>query len=311
VITAGTHPAVEPASAGAAPSGDTHAASRATRFGYYLQLTKPRLTTLVVITTLVGFLEGRPGALDVALLLHTVLGTFMVAAAAAALNQWAERDRDGAMRRTAGRPLPAGHLVPNQALAFGVLLLLAGTVYLWLAANPLASLLAVATAASYLLAYTPLKHITSLATVIGAVPGAIPPMIGWAAASGRLDPGAWVLFLIVFFWQMPHFLAIATLCRQDYADAGFRVLPVVDQDGASTGRQAVLYALALIPVSLLPAMMGLAGPVYFAGALLLGVAYLAFAVGLLVEPDSVARARRLFRCSLLYLPVLLVLLLAF
>ena len=283
-------------------------AVRASPARLYLQLTKPRLTSLVVVTTLVGFLAAAPGT-DVPLLLHTVFGTLLVAAAAAALNQWAERDADAFMRRTAGRPLPAGRLAPRQALAFGALLLVAGTVWLWLWANPLASVLAVITAASYLLAYTPMKQTTSLATVVGAVPGAIPPMIGWAAATGGLQPGAWVLFLIIFFWQMPHFLAIATLCRQDYAQAGFRVLPVVDPDGTSTGRQAALYAMGLIPVSLLPAVMGLAGRWYFVGALALGVTYLVGALHLLMMPDDVTRARRLFRLSLLYLPALLTMLL--
>lgn len=293
---------------GGAAAGE--APVRAATLRDYIQLTKPRLTSMVMVTTLVGFLEGRLGALDAALLFHTILGTFLVAAAASALNQYAERHLDAAMRRTAGRPLPSGVLMPRQALAFGLALLVVGCAYLWLLANPLASALAAATTASYLLAYTPLKPRTSLATVVGAVPGAIPPMIGWAAAAGRLDPGAWVLFLIVFFWQMPHFLAIAALLRQDYAQAGFRVLPVVDPGGDSTGRQAALYALGLVPVSLLPAMMGLAGPWYFPGALALSTAYLAFAVHLLLAPEDVKRARRLFRLSLVYLPSLLILLLA-
>lgn len=294
---------------GPAPADAHERLRRAATFGDYLQLTKPRLTTLVVATTLVGFVAGHRGPLDAAGLVHTVFGTFLVAAAASALNQWAERDLDSAMRRTAGRPLPAGNLTPGQALVFGLVLLAFGSAYLWLLANPLASLLAVITAGSYLLAYTPLKRLTSLATVIGAIPGAIPPMIGWAAATGRLEAGAWVLFLIVFFWQMPHFLAIATLCRADYAQAGFRVLPVVDPGGASTARQAALYALALLPVSLLPSVTGLSGHWYFAGALLLSAGYLAFALRLLPVPDSVSRARALFRWSLFYLPVLFTLLL--
>jgi protoheme IX farnesyltransferase len=291
-----------------APQDAVPAVRRAARIGDFVQLTKPRLTTLVVLTTLVGFLEGRRGHLDLVLLGHTVVATFLVAAAASALNQWAERDVDAAMRRTARRPLPAGHLAPGQVLAFGLLLLAAGTTWLALAVNPLASALAALTAACYLLAYTPMKQVTSLATVVGAVPGAIPPMIGWAAARADLGAGAWVLFGIVFFWQMPHFLAIATLYRQDYAAAGFRVLSVVDPGGKSTGRQAVLYALALVPVSLLPAFLGLAGPWYFAGALLLGLVYLGASVRLLLDPDNVTRARRLFRISLLYLPALLTLL---
>ncbi|HEY2807090.1 MAG TPA: heme o synthase [Gemmatimonadales bacterium] len=303
--------AAEPAVGGAAPADDAAvpAVRRAARIGQYLQLTKPRLTTLVVVTTLVGFIEGRRGsALDVPLLLQTIAGTFLVAAAAAALNQWAERDVDAAMRRTARRPLPAGTLTPGQALVFGFVLLAIGSGWLALAANPLAAALAAITAACYLLAYTPLKQVTSLATVVGAVPGAIPPMIGWAAARGRLDAGAWILFGIVFFWQMPHFLAISTLYRQDYASAGVRVLSVVDPGGESTGRQSVLYAAALVPVSLLPAFIGLGGARYFAGALVLSILYLGYSIRLLLVPDDVRRARRLFRLSLLYLPLLLLLL---
>lgn len=283
----------------------------ATRIADYVQLTKPRLTSLVVVTTLVGFIEGARGPVDLALLAHTVGGTFLVAAAAAALNQVAERGVDAAMRRTARRPLPAGRLSPAQALVFGALLLIAGTAWLAAFANPLASGLAVLTAACYLLAYTPLKRVTSLATVIGAIPGAIPPMIGWAAARGSVDAGAWVLFAIVFFWQMPHFLAIATLYRQDYAAGGIRVLSVVDPGGASTGRQSLLYALALVPVSLLPAFLGMAGPWYFAGALLLSAGYVGATVRLMLAPGDLGRARRLFRLSLAYLPLLLLLLVAF
>jgi protoheme IX farnesyltransferase len=275
-----------------------------------VQLTKPRLTTLVVVTALVGFVEGRRGPVDWPLLLQTMLGTFLVAGAASALNQWFERDADGRMRRTETRPIPGRRLTPAQGAVFGIVLLIAGAAWLALAANRLASGLAVLTAACYLVAYTPLKPVTSLATIVGAVPGAIPPMIGWAAARGELGAGAWVLFAIVFFWQMPHFLAIATLYRQDYASGGFRVLPVVDPQGGSTGRQAVLYALALMPVVLLAVAAGLAGPWFAAGALLLTTGYAAGAVALLRAPGDVMRARKLFRLSLIYLPLLLIMLVA-
>ena len=308
MTSAGAPPA--PASGSSAPEQGSPSVRRAARIGDFIQLTKPRLTTLVVLTTFVGFLEGSHGRGPLAwpMMLESVASTFLVAGAAAALNQWAERDVDAHMRRTAKRPLPAGTLQPSQALLFGLVLLAIGAAWLAWAANPLAALLAVITAASYLLAYTPLKRVTSLATVIGAVPGAIPPMIGWAAARGNLGAGAWALFGIVFFWQMPHFLAIAKLYRQDYASAGVRVLSVVDPGGESTGRQAVLYAAALVPVSLLPAFVGLGGARYFVGALFLSVLYLLHSASLLVAPDDVRRARRLFRLSLLYLPVLLVLL---
>jgi heme o synthase len=284
---------------------------RAARFGDYVQLTKPRLTTLVVMTTLVGYLSGRTGQVQWSTLLQALAGTFSVAAAASALNQLAERDLDAAMRRTMKRPLPAGRLTPRQALAFGTLLLGGGATWLAIAVSPLASALAIVTAVFYLLAYTPLKTVTPIATVIGAIPGAIPPMIGWAAARGSLAPGAWALFGILFFWQMPHFLAIATLYRADYAAAGFRVLSVVDPGGRRTGRQALWYALGLIPVSVLPAYLRLAGTGYAVGALLLGGLYAHAAFQLMRHPGEMSHARRLFRLSLLYLPLLLLCLILF
>jgi protoheme IX farnesyltransferase len=287
-----------PADLGATPAPERR------RLSDFVALTKPRITFLVVLTTLAGFLAAARGAADVVLLANTLLGTALVAGAASALNQWAERDRDAVMRRTQRRPLPAGRLSPRDSAVFGLTLAAGGTVYLALAAGVLAGALAAATAASYLLVYTPLKKVTSLATVVGAVPGAIPPMIGWAAVRGRLDAGAWVLFLILFFWQMPHFLALAALYRRDYARAGFRVLSVVDPGGASTGRQSVLYALALLVVSLVPPFLGMAGPLYFFGAVALGVGFLFYGVRLALRPDSHPHAAGLFRFSLLYLPAL-------
>ncbi|MEK6609796.1 MAG: heme o synthase [Gemmatimonadota bacterium] len=274
------------------------------RLADFLALTKPRITLLVVLTTLVGYLAAAGGAADAALLVHTLLGTALVAGAASALNQVAEREADGEMRRTARRPLPTGRLGIGEATVFGVGLAVTGALYLAAVVNPLASALAVITAASYLLVYTPLKKVTSLATVVGAIPGAIPPMIGWAAARGTLGLEAWILFGIVFFWQMPHFLAIAAIFRLDYERAGFRVLPVVDPAGASTGRQSALYGLALIPISLLPSLVGMAGAGYFFGALALGAGFVLFGGRLALDPSSLARARSLFRFSLAYLPLL-------
>ena len=279
------------------------------RLAEFFVLTKPRITFLVVLTTCVGFLAGAPRPLPLALMLHTLAGTALAAGAAGALNQLAERRADAEMRRTQRRPLPAKRVQPYEAAVFGIGLAALGTAHLALMANPLASTLAAFTALSYLALYTPLKKLTSLATVVGAVPGAIPPMIGWAAAQGGLGAEAWVLFAIVFLWQMPHFLALAHLYRTDYARAGFRMLTVEEPTGASAGRQSVLYALALVPVSLLPTFLGLAGPVYFFGALAFGLWFLASGVGMAARPASATAAKRLFHVSLLYLPAVCLLLL--
>lgn len=209
------------------------------------------------------------------------------------------------MERTRLRPLPTGRLAPTEALAFGAALVAGGLLYLTLAVNPLSGLLAAAVVVGYIFAYTPLKRKTSLCTVVGAIPGSLPPAIGWAAARGELGLGAWVLFAILFLWQLPHSLAIAQLYREDYARAGIRLLPVVDPEGPSTGRQVVANCLALLAVGLLPTLIGLAGPVYFVSALALGLGFLGFGVGVALKP-STAAARRLVFASLAYLPSLLV-----
>ena len=275
----------------------------------FFQLTKPRITFMVVLTTLVGFLEASAAPRDLSLLLQTLLATACVAGAASAFNQIMERRLDGAMQRTRNRPLPSGRLSVSAAILFSLTLLVAGAVWLAIAANLLASALALFTAGSYLLAYTPLKLRTWHATIVGAVPGAIPPMIGWAAATGSLTPGAVALFLIVFFWQMPHFLAIAVLFRDDYARAGFRVLPVIEPDGVSTGRQATAHAVLLLAASLFPFFLGMAGPVYLALASLLGAAFVGASARLVRHAGDVSAARALFRLSLVYLPVVMLLVL--
>ena len=274
------------------------------RAAEYLELTKPRLTSLVLLTTLVGFHAASRSPLDVRLLMHTLIGTALVVAGAAVLNQYLERDVDALMRRTAGRPIPSGRVAPEDALAFGVLLSIAGLLYLAAGVRLIAALLAALSLGAYLFAYTPMKRRTSLCTLVGGIPGALPPMIGWAAARGTLEGGAWILGAILFLWQQPHFLAIAWLYREDYAAAGLPMLPVVDDGGRSTGRQAMLYALALVPVSLLPVMHGYAGSSYFAGALLLGCLFFACGAAL-AAARSHAAARRLFLASLAYLPALL------
>lgn len=270
----------------------------------YLALTKPRVVLMVLVTTLVGFYLGSAGAASVWLLLHTLLGTALAAAGTLTLNQYLERDLDGRMERTRNRPLPAGRLLPVEALALGVALLAAGLVHLAAAVNAPAAVVTGAIAASYLLLYTPLKPITSLCSLVGAVPGALPPVVGWAAARGSVSFEAVVLFAIMYLWQVPHTLAIGRVYRVDYARAGIRVLPAIDGDGRETTTQSVLNCLALLPVTLLPTMLGMAGPLYFVAALLLGVAFLWAALGL-ARTRSADAARRLVVVSLVYLPALL------
>jgi protoheme IX farnesyltransferase len=269
-----------------------------------LELTKPRITTMVAVTTAAGFLMASPGGLDFGLLLHALFGTCLVAAGAAALNHVVERDVDARMRRTAQRPLPSGRLDPDLGLLWAVLLAVTGVAWLALAVNLLTSLLGALTLAAYVFVYTPMKRLSSLATIVGAVPGAVPPMMGWTAARDVLEPGAWVLFAILFLWQLPHFLAIAWMYRVDYERGGMPMLPVIDPGGARTGRQAILYAAALVPVSLLPTPLGLTGGLYFAGALVLSLAFLAASYSFRLQRTNVA-ARKLLLVSVFYLPAIL------
>ncbi len=278
------------------------------RLADYVELTKPRIAVLVLFTVAAGTWLAARGEPDLLLLLHTVCGTALVAAGASALNQLLERHTDALMRRTENRPLPAGRLQPVEALVFGLALGLVGLIYLALAVRqPLTVGIAAFTFACYAFLYTPLKRCTTLNTLIGAVPGALPPVIGWSAVHGTLDVGACVLFAVLFLWQVPHFLAIAWIYREDYARAGLQMLPVVDRDGRLTGRQMVLYCVALTLVSLLPVALRQAGPWYAAGALLLGLGFLWRAVGFVRQPAR-GPARRVLRASLLYLPLLLALL---
>ncbi len=274
-----------------------------------LELAKPRITTMVVFTALVGFVTAADEPLRGAALAAALVGTGLVAAGAAVLNQVLERDTDALMERTRLRPLPAGRVLPTEAVAFGAGVTLAGHALLLAVCGPLPAAVAFVTWSSYLFVYTPLKRRTPLATLVGAVPGALPPVIGWTARTGALDQGAFILFAILFLWQVPHFLAIAWLYRDDYARGGFPMLPVLDREGSFTARQAVVHSLALLLVSLLPFPAGLAGPVYLAGAVLLGVALTLFAVRLLSLRTRPA-ARGLFLASVLYLPALSSLLLA-
>jgi protoheme IX farnesyltransferase len=270
----------------------------------YVVLTKPDVTFLVVITTVAGFYLGSRGPLDWPLLLQTLFGTTFVAAGTAALNQYVERDMDAVMRRTAARPLPVGLLQPAEALRFGVAMIVIGAAWLFLAVNALAAILALATTVLYLGLYTPLKTRTTLATLVGAFPGALPPLIGWAAARGSLSLGAWILFAILFFWQFPHFFAIAWMYREDYARAGIKMLPVVDRSGDSTFAQIVAMSAILVPVSLLPSVVGMAGITYFFGALVLGVLLLQVSLWSANQRTN-TRAKWLMHATIVHIPILL------
>ncbi|MFZ4588439.1 MAG: heme o synthase [Terrimicrobiaceae bacterium] len=272
--------------------------------GDVMELVKARLSFLVLITTLVGFLAGWRGPFDWVLLSATLIGTALCAGGAAALNQWWERDLDSRMKRTRNRPLPAGRMQAQDALLFGLLFSAAGIAVLWLFANPRAAFLAFATIAIYILVYTPMKRMSSLNTLVGAIPGALPPLIGWVAARGQYDLEGGLLFAILWFWQMPHFLAIAWMYRDDYADAGCVMLTAGDPEGRATSRQALLYTVCLLLASLMPWAMGFNTAAYFLGALALGAGFATLSVIFLMRRDR-ASARNLFFGSILYLPLLL------
>ncbi|MEY4386205.1 MAG: protoheme farnesyltransferase [Verrucomicrobiota bacterium] len=271
----------------------------------YADLVKARLTLLVLLTTLVGFYVGWQGAMNYVLMFNALFGTALVASGAAALNQYLEREHDARMRRTASRPLPSGRMQPVTVILFGGVMSLAGLIYLALLVNPLTALLGAISLVCYLFIYTPLKRVTWLNTMVGAIPGALPPLMGWAAARGNLEGGGWPLFAILAFWQMPHFFAIAWIYREEYAKAGFVMLPAVDPDGSRTGHQSISHTLALLCVSLCPFLFHLAGPIYLTAALVLGVGYLVCAIQFARRLD-LAGARRLFFASIIYLPLLLI-----
>src|SRR2546425_6613943 len=256
-------------------------------------LTKPRVVVMVLVTTLVGYDVGLTGSADYLRMIHVLIGTLLAAGGTLALNQYREREIDARMDRTRGRPLPAGRVQPLEALLFGVALTTVGLAYLAALVGALVALVTAATAILYLFAYTPLKQRTALCTLVGAVPGALPPVAGWAAARGDVTLGAWLLFGMLFLWQLPHTLSIARLYREDYARAGVRVLPVIDPDGASTERQIVLASVALLTVSVLPAVIGWTGPGYLAGAVALGVAFTAVGIVQALAPSARAARRGL------------------
>ena len=282
---------------------DSSSARSASKLNDFVALTKPRLNMLVLVTALAGLYLASPDGVPLPILLHALVGTTLVAGGAAAFNQVWERETDALMRRTRRRPIPAGRLASMESLWFASALSLGGLVELAVFVNGLSAVVAGVTLATYVLAYTPLKRRTSLSTLIGAIPGALPPVIGWAAAAGDITLPAVVLFGIVFLWQMPHFLAIAWLYRDEYAAAGIPLLPVLEPDGRRTGRQALLYAAALWPVSLMPTLVGLAGGTYIAVATVLGGILILLSAQFARE-RSMHSARRLFLFSIIYLPLL-------
>ena len=280
------------------------ATSISVRISDLIALTKARLTAMVLLSAMVGFFFGSSDRLDLSLLADALIGITLVAAGSSALNQFMERHVDRLMRRTQNRPLPAGRMDPGNVLYFGAISSVAGLAYLEWRVNADATLWAAITLATYVFIYTPLKRKTTLNTLVGAVPGAIPPLIGYAAAHGGLTPQAWALFAILFVWQLPHFLAIAWMYRQEYAQAGFQMLPKFDAEGYSTGRQVVVHSLTLIAVTLAPFLLRMSGAVYAAGALVFGVAFLVFGVKFALRRTDAA-ARQLFLASVIYLPLLL------
>jgi protoheme IX farnesyltransferase len=284
-------------------------AGPSTRTRDFVALAKPRLNVLVVASTLAGYAMADGDSLGIVRVCGLLLGTGLVAGGASAFNQVMERDLDALMNRTRTRPLPDQRLQPAEGLLFAGGITLAGLLMIAASANLLAAAVAAATLLSYVVVYTPLKRRSSFGTVIGAIPGALPPIIGWAASSGTITTPAWTLFGIMFLWQLPHFLAIAWMYREDYARAGFPMLPVLEPDGRSTGRQAAVYAAALVPLSLAPTLMGMAGEIYFTGALVLGLVLLGLTLQF-ARTRAVRDARRVFFGSIIYLPVLWILMIA-
>ncbi len=273
------------------------------RAAAYLELTKPRITFLIVLTSAAGFCLGSRGAVNYLTFTHAMIGIALLSSGIATLNQFMERDLDGLMRRTESRPLPSGRLFPFEALWFGVVLTVGAELYLALSVNVLTAVMGITVIVGYLFLYTPLKTRTSLSTAVGAFPGAMPPLMGWTAARGEIDVAAWVLFAILFLWQFPHFLAIAWMYREDYGRAGIRMLPVVEPDGRVTGQQMILYSLMLVPVSLLPAFLGISGRFYLVAALVLGLLFLGSSIRAALSKSN-QHARQLLLASVLYLPLL-------
>jgi len=273
-----------------------------TRLQDYVTLTKPEVNLLILMTTSAGYYLGAPGRFSAIGLVNTLIGTLLVASGTATLNQWMERVWDGKMRRTSSRPLPAGRINTREAFCFGLVLSVTGGTYLALLVNPVTALVATLTLLSYLLVYTPLKRVTPLCTLLGAFPGAMPTLIGWTAASGRIEPGAWFLFAVLFLWQFPHFLAIALMYREDYDRAGYRMLPRFDIDSRFTRGEILAFSVALVVITLLPSAH--AGTLYMLGMLAAGAFFLYYVVRL-TKSASTGLASQVVHASVIYLPVVL------
>jgi protoheme IX farnesyltransferase len=268
----------------------------------YIELTKPRIAFMLVLTSAAGFYLGNIGAFNWILFANAMIGIALLAFGVATLNQWVERRTDALMDRTAQRPLPSGKLTPNEALIFGVLQTLIAELYLFFLVNPLTAALGLVVIIGYVFLYTPLKTKTSVSTAIGAIPGAMPPLMGWTSSANEITLGAWALFAVLFLWQFPHFLAIAVMYRDQYAKAGILMLPVVEPSGRMTARQIVLFTIMLVPVSLAPFFIGFAGVIFLAGASLLGIWFLWESIGA-AKAKTVERNRRLLLVSVIYLPL--------
>ena len=273
------------------------------RMAAFIELTKPRIAVMLVLTAAAGFYLGSEGSFDFLLFLNAMIGIALLAFGVATLNQYIERRTDVLMNRTASRPLPTGRVTPNEALMFGILQCVVSEIYLYFLVNPLTAVLGLTVIVGYVLLYTPLKTRTSASTAIGALPGAMPPLMGWTSASDQITLGAWALFALLFLWQFPHFLAIAWMYRDEYANAGIKMLPVVEPSGRLTARQIVLFTIMLVPVSLAPFFLGFAGPIFLFGALFLGIWFL-FESSKAARAKTPLRARRLLLVSVIYLPLI-------
>lgn len=282
---------------------ETRTISLSEKFAAYFELTKPRIAFMLVLTSAAGFYLGAVNSFDIWLFINSMTAITLLAFGVATLNQYIERDIDTKMERTAKRPLPTAKVSPNEALIFGILLCVAAEIYLFLAVNTLTAILGLVVIVGYVFLYTPLKTRTTASTAIGALPGAMPPLMGWTSATNEITLGAWFLFALLFLWQFPHFLAIAWMYKEQYAKAGIKMLPVVEKDGKITAQQIVIFTIMLVPISLAPFFLGISGVIYLIGAIILGIWFLIVSIQT-ARAKSVEKARKLLLVSVLYLPLI-------